>query len=794
MKTNTLKSQKGLFFCKKYVAAFALFGFGISNAQVQNNHNIFVGDNAQFHVASGAYNFGTSPAVTQTTRLLSHGVLSFASGVTWSGAANAHYVNGYARTYGTAQYILPIGDSGIYAPAAVTPVTSTGVEAAYFRATTSGSLSTNVAKKSAIEYWNIAGSDAKISLTWRSTSNVLNLTNATLANLVILGYNTTTNLWEQIPSTMDVTSILGGPSTFTEGSITSNASVAISEYSSFTLGSKVEDCSTLIATSGITKTWNGVWSPSAPTLADPVIINSAYSGNLSCNSLVLNADVTLANGQVVEIVNGATGTGKIIMASEASLVQRNSANNIAPNIELTKTTRAMRRNDYVYWGTPISGNFFNQLDGAKAKTAALAGAFDLKYYWNAGPGGWANLVSTTTGKGYIMRVKNQAPFTDLSASDNIDLKFSGIANNGTIPVAVTHNTASTVNSSSRRNLLANPYPSAINIDKFLLENVDIDGYVALWTAATPTGNDSNGITTYGQADYVVYNLAGEVATSPIGVAVNGKVASGQGFMVKSIKADGMGQVQFNNCMRITTPNNNFFRNSNTVATEEPRDRFKLNLTNTAGVFSQILIAYLPDATVGYDRLYDADRSSSSTTQFYSILDSSGRKLSINGRPTFFDTDAVQLGLSKSTAENETFTVSLDQQEGIFTTGEATIYLYDKALQIYHDMSSGSYTFTSNETVANNRFEIVYRNAALSNPDFTTIKVIASIKNNTFTAETSLGMNEIEIYDITGRKVLSFDAEGQANTSKAFNHADGVYIAKIKLENGSIATQKLINRK
>lgn len=793
MKTNTLKSKKRLFFCKEYVAAFALFGFGISNAQVQNNNTLFVGNNAEFHVASGAYNFGTSPAVTQTTRALQHGVLSFASGVTWSGAANAHYVNGYARTYGTAQYILPIGDSGVYAPAAVTPASSTGVEAAYFRAATSGSLSTNVAQKSSIEYWNIAGSNAKISLTWRSSSNVIGLTNATLANLVILGYNTSTSLWEQIPSTMDATSILGVASTFTEGSITSNAIVGISAYSSFTLGSKVEECSTLIASSGTTKTWNGAWSPSAPTLADPVIINAAYSGNLSCNSLVLNADVTLANGQVVEIVNGATGAGKIVMASEASLVQRNSTST-APSIELTKTTRAMRRNDYVYWGTPISGNFFAQLDGAKAKTATLAAAFDLKYYWNAGPGGWADLATTTTGKGYIMRVKNQAPFTDLNASDNIDLKFTGTANNGTIPVAITHNPASSANSSSRRNLLANPYPSAINIDKFLLENEDIEGYVALWSAATPTGNNNNGITTYGQADYVVYNLAGEVATSPIGVAINGKVASGQGFMVKSISATGTGQVEFNNCMRITTPNNNFFRNSNTATTEEARDRFKLNLTSTAGVFSQILVAYIPEATLGYDRLYDADRSSSSTTQLYSILDSSGRKLSINGRPTFFDTDVVQLGITKSTAENETFTISLDQQEGVFNTGEATVYLYDKALQIYHDMQSGSYTFTSNETVANNRFEVVYRNAALSNPDFGIIKVIASIKNNTFTAETSLGMNEIEIYDITGRKVLSFNAEGQANTSKAFNHADGVYIAKIKLENGSIATQKLINRK
>lgn len=795
MKTNTLKSTKRLFIYKEYATAFALLSFGIGNAQVQNNSTIYISNNTEFYVASGVYNFGPSPAKSQTTKALEHGVLSYASGVTWSGASNAHYVDGYARTYGTSQYILPVGDAGIYAPAGVTPTTSAGVEAAYFRAATSGTLGTGVTQKSTLEYWDIKGSNSKFTLTWRLSSDVLNLTNGNLTDLVIIGYNTTTSVWEIIPSTIDTNSLLGGASTLSQGSITSDSITNLAQYSYFTFGSKDPNCSTLIATSGITKTWNGTWSPSAPTLADPVIINSAYSGNLVCNSLVLNADITLADGEVLEIVNQATGTGKLIMSSESTLLQRNSLST-APNIELTKMTRPMRRNDYVYWGTPISGDFFDLLGLARAKTASAAGAFDLKYYWNAGPGGWLPLTSVSTGKGYIMRVRNQLPFTNLAATDNIDLKFAGTANNGTIPVTVLHNPGSSPNSSSRNNLLANPYPSAININQFLLENEAIDGYVALWTSATPTGNNSNGITNYTQADYVIYNLAGEITTTPIGVSVNGTVASGQGFMVKSINPSGSGTVEFNNCMRIAAPNNNFFRpsNNNVSQVEEEIDRFKLNLTNDSGIFSQILIAYLPNATFGYDRLYDADRNSSSTTQLYSILDSSGRKLSINGRPSFFDTDVVPLGITKSTSENETFTITIDQREGIFRTGDATVYLYDKALQIYHNLFNGSYTFTSNETVANNRFEIVYINAALSNPDFNTVNVFASIKNNTFSAQTSLGMNEIEIYDIAGRKVLSFNAEGQANTMKPFNHAEGVYIAKIKLENGSIATQKLINRK
>lgn len=795
MKTNTLKSRKRLFLCREHILAFALFGYGITHAQVQNNGTIYVSDNTEFYVAAGSYNFGIAPAATQTTKTAStYGVLSFNNVATWNNASNSHYINGYARKYGTSPFSFPVGDAGIYAPALVTASAATGVDCAYFRSTPAqnSSLATNISRISSLEFWNIksvSGATGIVTLTWRSTSDILNLTNGSLSDLTIVAFNNTTSLWEVVPSVIDATSVLGGTSSFNAGSITASSTHDLTNFTNFTLGSKVENCLATVTPSGITRTWNGSWS-GIPTIADNVVISTPYSGgSFNCYSLTLNADVTLTDGQAIDIYSDVTGGSKIIMSSESSVVQRTSTGT-APKIELTKTTRAMRRNDYIYWGTPISGNFFSQLSLAKARTATATGAFDLKYRWS-GVGGWVALASTVTGNGYIMRVKNQAPFTDLAVSDKIDLKFSGTANNGVIPVTVTHDPASGENASSRRNLLANPYPSAININMFLLNNEDIDGYVALWTAATPTGNNNNNITTYGPADYVIYNLAGEVTTSPIGVAVNGIVTSGQGFMVKSINPSGNGQVEFNNCMRLTGPNNNFFRSSN--STTDVKDRFKLNLTDTNGTFSQVLIAYLPNATLGYDRLYDADRSSSSTKQLYSILDSSGRKLAINGRSRFFETDVVPLGISKTTTESETFKIAITDKEGLFNTDEATVFLYDKALQVYHELATGPYTFTTNQAIENTRFEIVYINRTLSNPDFSTIKVFANLKNNIFTAETSLGMNEIEIYDITGRRILSFNAEAKTNITRAFHHSDGVYIAKIKLDNGSIVTQKLINQ-
>jgi hypothetical protein len=55
------------------------------------------------------------------------------------------------------------------------------------------------------------------------------------------------------------------------------------------------------------------------------------------------------------------------------------------------------------------------------------------------------------------------------------------------------------------------------------------------------------------------------------------------------------------------------------------------------------------------------------------------------------------------------------------------------------------------------------------------------------------MNAIEVFDISGRKIQSFELNGATTMAKPFVFAEGIYIVKIKLENGLIASQKLINK-
>lgn len=763
------------------------FLFLNTQAQMHVNGPFYIGVNATTYLKTGNFTFGASASVT-TIKSSPYGLLSIASGSTISSGTSSLFVDGWVKILGTGTFTFPIGQRDLinsyYAPLVVTPVEGSGVKAAYFRdaTTTIGTqVDGSLSSISNLEYWKINGANAKVSLTWNSSSSLIT---SQLANITIAGYNSSINKWQAISSSVDITSVLGGVSSTTAGSVTSTSNIVLANYSAFTIGIKGMNCPELVYTGGSAISWNGTFS-TIPTLADVVTINSTGApGSFVCNSLVLNADINLINTESIEVINGITGTGKIIMSSESSLVQR--ANSVPrPTIELTKTTRLMHQYDYVYWGSPIEGDVFSQLSLAKASSATNADAFEMKYKYVSGlNGGWQPLVATATGEGFIARVKAQAPFTSASITDTIDFIFTGLANNGDITVPIAQNPNNTEGGTSH-NLIANPYPSTLDADKFLQGNTDVDGVIYLWKQQSPSFGS---VIAYGQADYIAYTRAGSTASSNVSsTTFSGKIASGQGFLVKAL---GSGPtVTFTNCMRLTTENTNFNKSVEAIPT---KDRYKINMVGSNGVFSQIVVAYLPECSLEYDRMYDAGRNSVSTSQLYSLLNNGGRKLAINARPNFDITDVVPIGISKVGTISENFTLSIQEKEGVFAT-VTPVYVHDLVSNTYTDLTISNFTFSSNTTLLNNRFELVYQNESLNNSDFENTKAIVFIKNGILSVDSTLEMKTVEVYDILGRKVIQVSPEGLKSITTLFPYSEGIYIAKITLENGGIATKKLINK-
>jgi hypothetical protein len=96
------------------------------------------------------------------------------------------------------------------------------------------------------------------------------------------------------------------------------------------------------------------------------------------------------------------------------------------------------------------------------------------------------------------------------------------------------------------------------------------------------------------------------------------------------------------------------------------------------------------------------------------------------------------------------------------------------------------------TPDNARFEIVYQAEALSNDDFVKNNALAFISNQTFNAQSKFNMEEIHLYDLAGRLIQTYTNINSTFLSRPFHYPQSVYIAKIKLEDGTMVSQKVIN--
>jgi hypothetical protein len=81
----------------------------------------------------------------------------YGDGASWIGASTKRFVDGYVQTRSTTAFVLPV-DILVFMRHQVTPSTSEGVDAAYFRSTPNsiGSvLGESISSISSIEYWDI---------------------------------------------------------------------------------------------------------------------------------------------------------------------------------------------------------------------------------------------------------------------------------------------------------------------------------------------------------------------------------------------------------------------------------------------------------------------------------------------------------------------------------------------------------------------------------------------------------------------------------------------------------------
>jgi hypothetical protein len=561
---------------------------------------------------------------------------------------------------------------------------------------------------------------------------------------------------------------------------------------------------------GTSSNWNDPnnWKPTGvPDLTNCVFIpnNSIISGsdyNAYAKNLTVkptgNLDLQSTNNiTVADWVNVNAG-GTFNVRDNASLVQINNVANTG-TVNVERITPAISKLDYTYWSTPVSGF---TLGGFSAYNSYM-------HSWiptiSNGSGNWQpenDATVMTPAKGYIIR-------TPWGHTDGTTYKatFTGTPNNGDVLTPISKGTLIGVSEVDAEddewNLIGNPYPSGIDIAKFidLPANVPvIDGTVYIWThnsqpsTAAPDPFYGDYVFNYTSEDYATVNKTGATVTktaATTGVAIPSEfISSGQSFFIKAANAMANGttaNATFTNSMRETGKNNSFSKIKTSKAAE--KNRIWLNLTNNSGAFSQLLVGYLADATQGLDRGFDGENLGGNDVTFYSIIPEA--QLTIQGRTLPFDqNDEVILGYNS--VIKGSLSIRIDHTDGLINTQK--IFLEDKQLKITHNLREKPYVFDTEEGDFNDRFILRYSSDKNSGTNTSEnsygVKVIVNQKV-TIQSFDELIKNVI-VYDMSGRKIDSYKNVDSFNYSlNNLNKTTDGLILKILLENDAVVTKKII---
>lgn len=594
--------------------------------------------------------------------------------------------------------------------------------------------------------------------------------------------------------------------------------------------------------------WDGTNWSSAPAIDKVAVIDADYDTSnggaetsFEACECIVNAGNTLIieNNTYVLVENDLTVNGNVVVKTDGAFVQVNDNALVLGDVLTTRSKISVEKEtaflassfEYTYWSAPVSGelisdgleeandnrifsfsgeNFRDSTQETNNDDATAPGQDDIDD--NADDWQYANGATVMqAGIGYA---STHDPITFINPAQ-YSYTFEGPFNNGVYNIPIYRNDVEL--SDNNWNFIGNPYPSAIDADLFLATNASIDqtvgatnGAIFFWSHNTAADGNTNGNENlnYSQSDYAIINGSGQTAGGD-GIIPNRFIPSGQGFFVSmddgapaSVHSGSImtTDVIFNNSMRVTGNNNQFFRN---YVVDQP-DKLWLDLTSDNGVFNQILVAYVDGATDNDDgAYYDAYKNLSSElySGIYSLLNNtSDKKLAIQGKDpnSLTNDEVIPIGFSTVITEPTIYTISIHQFEGTFML-ENDIYVIDYMLNSIHNLKVSAYSFTSEKGEFNNRFEIVFRADALSiddnQLDDSDLSIVEQSNGDVrFSIGKNLTITHVEILDILGRQIYNLKGNNAVEVYDLSKLSNAAYIAKVTLSNGQTISKKAIKRK
>ena len=403
---------------------------------------------------------------------------------------------------------------------------------------------------------------------------------------------------------------------------------------------------------------------------------------------------------------------------------------------------------------------------------------------------WIHLQSSTAvspGEGYTMKGpgvdQNLNPANGDSTTDYNSWTFAGIANDGDYSLTI---------NKGNDYLIGNPYPSALDADQFIKDNVSaanngnnandiFNGNLYFWEHTG--GNDHYGANY--QGGYATYNLTGgTAATSWNGGGTVGTktpqqyIPVGQGFFVWAETSNDGGNIIFKNSQRVYEKegaNSVFIR---PVALTNIR----IGLNTPQNYHRQLLLGVRDNTTDGIDVAWDGPNFDTDYpgAEMSWLID--GRKFVIQAVPSISTNSRLPLKVEVSADDTIEFT--LDAVENL-PADITNLYIYDSFDDTYHQISdSDTFEIFLNSGTYDDRFELVFEDRSVNNTEELQLHNISAYFN-TNTKEIVIKnskkqlINTVRLFALTGQQILSEKLDTDAAEIRIpAQITTGIYLLKV----------------
>jgi hypothetical protein len=616
----------------------------------------------------------------------------------------------------------------------------------------------------------------------------------------------------------------------------------------------------------VSRDWNnsGLFIPGQGTVtltgATPNQIQTLNQG-IKTNETFYNLTLNTSNGALgVNLVDGyeltvlnllSLESGDIRLTGEAQIVQAGLvANPTSGTGTIIRDQQGTRSSyNYNYWSSPVSGNGIDYTvgsvlrDGTDVATSpfsptpisfgasayfadgALTNPIRLSDYWifkytsistlyaDWQPTGSAGTLKVA--EGYTM--KGTDGIANITDSQNY--VFVGKPNNGTYTLGISPN---------QTYLVGNPYPSAMDADEFIKDNIKdgpgrnatnvINGALYYWNHFA---GHTHVLAAY-IGGYATYTLMGGVNAISNDVLINNNGAIGtlvprqyipvaQGFFVgttldASLVANNPnlsttvtgGPIVFKNSQRafkVESPANSVFmktQNSNVTSavneTQDVRPKIRLLFDSANGLHRQLLVGVDAYATDLFDLGYDAPLIDVNSDDMY--WDFLGNKFVIQALPDFNVDRAIPLSLVITNPGE--VAIRIDALEHIPDTTE--LYLYDNATGIYHDLRTSSFTISLAAGTYDHRFSLRFAAQSLGTDEnayhplvitYTNLNHLLTIRNT----DAGTTLTKVYLFNLLGQLIAAWDADNKTALQLPIPHlSQGTYIVKVKTSNRVVSTK------